>query len=282
MLGLLELLTSRGFVPNRRRVKLVRHKDARFDLEELLRQGWLERYQQFQGGTIFDGCEQIISFIGEEGMKSRFVGVFDVGPRRPAAKADKSSVPGIPAWMDDATYWYPTTRRTEFADLENRLVIDWGGSARSWHQWFSDREVVEIRARGRSLRPFGDYLKVHLSFRELRELAQHQEAHRDWVAALSAVGGVYLIVSTVTGAQYVGSATGERGIWQRWQDYADSGHCGNARLVSLCASAPEHPEAFMFSILEVFSRTTARNIAQAQEAFFKRKLGSRAFGLNEN
>jgi len=184
--------------------------------------------------------------------------------------------------MRGAKYWYPTSRRKEFHDLENRLVIDWGLGTRAWHQWFVNREVLEIRQKGRSLPPFRDYLQVNLTLRELRELRQYPEAHRDWIAGLSAVGGIYLIVSTVTGQQYVGSATGGGGIWQRWQTYAKTGHCRNSRLVELCIADPRHPEAFTFSILEAFSRTTARDAALAQEAFFKRKLGSRAFGLNEN
>ena len=282
MIGLLELLSARGFLPNRRRVKLVRHKDVRFDLEELLRSGQLELYQQFQGSPIFDGCEQIVAFIGEDGAKSRFVGVSDVGQRQSAGDTKAWNKIKRQVWIADAQYWYPTTHRPEFMDLENRLVIDWGRSPRSWHQWFSDRNVLEIRPEGRTLPPFRDYLKVHLSFQELKDLARTPDAHRDWVAGLTAVGGVYLIVSTLTGEQYVGSATGEHGIWQRWLNYADTGHCGNARLLNLCKTDPRHPDKFMFSILEVFSRTTAKSAAVAQETFFKNKLGSRAFGLNDN
>jgi hypothetical protein len=279
---LLELFTARGFTPHRRRVKLVRHKDSRFDVEELIRTGLFEKYQQFQGSPIFDDCEQIVAFVGERGSKSRFVGVFDVEARIPAAKRADFADSHAPVWIKGASYWYRTRRRDEFQDLENRLIIDWGLGTRAWHQWFVDREVLEIRQKGRLLPPFRDYLQVNLTMRELRTLRRYPEAHRDWIAGLSAVGGVYLIVSTVTGQQYVGSATGEGGIWQRWQGYAKTGHCRNSRLVELCTSDPRHPHAFTFSILDAFSRTTARDVALAQEAFFKRKLGSRAFGLNEN
>lgn len=279
---LLELFAARGFTPHRRRVKLVRHKDGRNDIEDLIRRGLFEKYQQFQGDTIFDGCDQIVAFVGEHGTKSRFVGVFDVGARRPARVTPEFADGQPPAWLRGAKYWYPTSRRKKFDDLQNRLVIDWGLGTRAWHQWFVDREVLEIRAKGRSLPPFRDYLQINLTFRQLTELRRYPEAHQDWITGLSAVGGVYLIVSTVTGQQYVGSATGGGGIWQRWQTYAKTGHCRNSRLVELCASDQRHPEAFTFSILEAFSRTTARDAALAQEAFFKRKLGSRAFGLNEN
>jgi len=154
MIGLLELFTARGFTPHRRRVKLVRHKDGRINIEGLIRRGLFEKYQQFQGDTIFDGCEQIVAFVGERGTKSRFVGVFDVEARRPATKTADFVDPQAPAWIRGAKYWYPTTRRNEFQDLENRLVIEWGKGTRAWHQWFVDREVLEIRQKGRSLPPF--------------------------------------------------------------------------------------------------------------------------------
>lgn len=279
MIGLTELLCARGFAPTASRVKLVRHADARFDLEEIVRKGWLERYQQYQGKPIFDKCDQIVAFVGEEGMKSRFVGVFDIGKRRPATEGPRRPAQ-MPAWMD-ARYWYDVTRRPGFEDLENRVIINWN-NARAWHQWFGERELLEIRALGRTLPPFRDYLKVHLSFAELQVLANESDAHQDWVSALRAVGGVYLIVSTVDGRQYVGSATGERGLWQRWSQYAKTGHCNNTRLAKLCRADSKHPNAFMFSILETFSRTTGKEVALRQEAFFKGKLGSRAFGLNEN
>src|SRR5687767_6275810 len=96
---LLELFTARGFTPHRRRVKLVRHKDGRIDIEDLIRRGLFEKYQQFQGDTIFDGCEQIVAFAGEHGTKSRFVGVFDVGTRRPAVKTPEFANQKPPAWI---------------------------------------------------------------------------------------------------------------------------------------------------------------------------------------
>ncbi len=142
--------------------------------------------------------------------------------------------------------------------------------------------MLEIRPEGRSLPPFRDYLAVHLTFQELRHLVQQPDAHPDWVAGLKAVGGIYLIVSALTGEQYVGSATGDAGIWGRWSAYAKTGHCENTRLVKLCSDKSKYPAAFMFSILEVFSRTTAKQVTLKQETFFKQKLGTHAFGLNEN
>ena len=95
-------------------------------------------------------------------------------------------------------------------------MIDWGKGALAWHQWYRDRPAIEIPPTGRALPPFRDYLRVHLTFDDLQRLATQPDANRDWVAGLSAVGAVYLIVDSVTGEQYVGSATGTGGLWQRW------------------------------------------------------------------
>lgn len=100
--------------------------------------------------------------------------------------------------------------------------------------------------------------------------------------ALSAVGGIYSIVNVASGEQYVGSATGNGGIWQRWSDYARTGHGGNLRLQAACGNDTGCPAAFRFSILDTFSRTLSRDEALALETFFKEKLGTRAFGLNAN
>jgi hypothetical protein len=276
-----ELLSARGFVPDPKHVKLVRHKKSRRDLENLRTEGWLDTYQKYQSKPVFDGCEQIVAFLGEEAFNSRFVGVYDVGTRIPA---DRSPFPPgcpYPEWAQAGHFYYPLDKRAGFEDLEDRLVIDWGKAALAWHQWFGDRTVVEIRPKGRVLPPFRDYLQVHLSFDELVLLAKEPEAHRDWVAGLKAVGAVYLIVD-YDGQQYVGSATGNDGLWQRWCEYAKTGHGHNLRLKQLCEQSLRHPAAFRFSILETLSRSLSRKEALSSEEFFKKKLGKKACVLNAN
>lgn len=281
MIRLSEMLAARGFVPDPKRVKLVRHKDSRLDREALRSPGWPDVYQRYQSNSVFDGCSQIVVFLGEASFNSRFVGVYDVGARLPAA--DVPLPPGCPPeWTGPEHFYYPLEKRGGFEDLEDRLVIDWGKAALSWHQWFVDRPVVEIRPQGRALPPFRDYLRVHLWFDDLVRLAAQPDAHRDWIAGLSAVGAIYLVVDGLSGAQYVGSATGNGGLWQRWCEYAKTGHCNNRRLKELCDGKVGHPAAFRFSILETFSRSLSRDEALSLEAFFKQKLGSRAFGLNAN
>ena len=279
MLGLLELLVGRGFSPDPSKVKLVRHKDKRFDLEQWLGTPLFDRYQAFQSKPVFRECTHIVVLLGEDGTKCRLVGVYAVGPEHPAREYATAADNTTFGFITDEHVFYDLKKLPGFADLEGRVVVEWGKAALSWHQWFSDREVVEIRQSGRFLPSFTDYLDVNLTHDDLRRLVESPAAHPDWLAGLKAVGGVYLIVSAENGAQYVGSATGIEGIWGRWKDYAVSGHGGNDALIALCHGNNTYPGAFQFSILNTFSRTTTVAEALTRESRFKLKLGTRAVCL---
>jgi hypothetical protein len=279
MFTLTSFLQSKGFDPTARKIKLIRHADSRFSVNDMIEQGVLHEYERFQGDPVFDRCSHIVSFVGETGSRCRFAGVFEVGQR--TSKSRSPSPFKNEPWAVNAKYWYPTTRLVQFDEFRDRVVIDWGSGTRSWHQWYRDRPILELRAPGRFLPPFQDYLEVHLSFSQLQRLVANQNAHADWLAALTAVGAVYLIVSA-DGKQYVGSATGEKGLWQRWSDYARTGHGGNRELRQLCSGRQKHPAAFHFSILATFSRSLSREASIRKEQLFKKKLGSTAHGLNRN
>lgn len=149
-------------------------------------------------------------------------------------------------------------------------------------QKLADKPVLEIQEPGRRLPPFDDYLEFSLSYRELQDLFKREEAHREWRARLSAVGGVYLILAEGSGYLYVGSATGDQGIWGRWREYAASGHGGNARLRALLRRDRAYPKGFRFLLLQVLPKTMARDEVLKREALYKRKLGTGATGLNVN
>lgn len=81
---------------------------------------------------------------------------------------------------------------------------------------------------------------------------------------------------------YVGSAYGTDGIWGRWSDYARDGHGGNTLLKDLVASDPDYPRAFSYSILQILPKTLAKDDVIEREGCYKRKLGTRATGLNSS
>ena len=59
-------------------VRLVRHADARGDLDVLVRQGLIEEYQARQVKPVFGDASHIVSFMGEHGSRSRLFGVYRV------------------------------------------------------------------------------------------------------------------------------------------------------------------------------------------------------------
>jgi len=97
------------------------------------------------------------------------------------------------------------------------------------------------------------------------------------------VAGVYLISDTETGKLYVGSASGEGGLWQRWTSYACDGHGGNIELRKLLADAgPERANKFHHSILEIADLHASREDILCRESHWKDVLMSRSHGLNAN
>ncbi len=280
MLGILDLLALRGY-DRKKPAKLVRHKSPKDDVQDLLRRGWFDAYQSHQRLPVFDGCESIVSFIGTEGTKALFVGVYRVTGRR--AGSEGKLPPGCPhtEWLRDK-YFYDLVREPGYEDLERRVIIDWGKGARAWLQRVSNKEVVEILPKGQFLTPFRDYLEFTLTRTELVDLFAHEDANREWRARLSAVAGIYLILATTTGNQYVGSAYGTDGIWGRWATYARDASGGNVLLRKLIDTDPAYPDAFSYSILQILPKTFARDEVIGWERRYKQKLGSRATGLNSN
>ena len=72
-----------------------------------------------------------------------------------------------------------------------------------------------------------------------------------WRVALSNVAGVYLISDPGCGKLYVGSATGEGGIWQRWCEYSANSHGGNRDVRLLLEHDSAAAQRMRFSILEI-------------------------------
>ena len=223
-----------------------------------------------------------MSFVGFGGSLARMTGVYRVGNRQPA-----ENVPLPPEfiyqdmWDTEGGVHYDLEEVTEFEDLKDRVVIDWGKGALAWHQWLKNKEVVEILPTGYT-KKFTGYLDFVLTYDELVKIVKNPIANREWHAMLSSVAGVYLILDETTGKQYVGSAYGREGILGRWSHYASSGHGGNLLLRDAINNSRYGAKSFRFTILQTLPKTQTKNEVLAQEILFKKKLGSRAFGLNMN
>ena len=281
-IGLIDILKLAGF-DDTLPWKLVRHQDNRYPVKELLRQEWFELYQSYQRKPIFHNIEQIASFYGMPGTRAGFFGIYKVIGHSPGKTGPTlDACPWSKEWHRSAKFFYCLERDRRFNDLRDRLVIDWGSATRSWVQKPANKRVLEIREPGRRLPPFEDYLEFSLTYSQLCDLFKNEEAHREWRARLSAVGGIYLILDEKSGQMYVGSASGEGGFWGRWRQYATTGHGGNALLKKLMKNDPSCTHAFRYSVLQILPKTMAKEEILRHEAIYKMKLGSRAKGLNLN
>jgi hypothetical protein len=250
-------------------VKVIRHRAKDRDLQAMVGTKQFARYQNGQSWDVFNKAEIIISFTAERHKYARFAGVWLVHGKGPNAHG------GIQ---------YRTSELPGFEDLIGRLVVAWGDGTRSWAQWFhrqGDKEVVEILPAN-YVRDFPGYYDVVLTYGELQKIVDSPDANREWHRMLSAVSGVYLILDTKSGDQYVGSAYGKGGLLQRWRQYAKSGHGGNQELVKLLEKHPNRKDRFQFSILRVLESSSMKSEVIAHECIAKEKLGSRVFGLNAN
>lgn len=143
-------------------------------------------------------------------------------------------------------------------------------------------EVVSVLEQPYAGEPFPGHDRINHTLREL-EVAVKQDWH-DWRGALQHMKGVYVIHDVETGEPYVGSASGDTGIWARLCQYVDSLHGGNVGLRELVGQeGPEYARANLrFALLEFWSMRTGDDHVLARESYWKDVLLSRKFGLNRN
>jgi hypothetical protein len=233
------------------------------------------KYQCQQGRDVFGGVDYLVSFIGEEGTRSRFIGVYKVKRGRKLPQKQASVDGGL------FQYYYKMEEVAGFEDLIERVIIDWGKAAIKWEQLIGNlKEVIEIQP-GLHYRHFRDYFDFILDFRELQEIVNNE--YHDWKRMLTVVKGVYLIRDSKSGKLYIGSAYGEDGIWGRWSSYVSSGgHGGNKSLLSLVRDNTGYEYNFQFSVLMLLPKSITPDEAIEKEKLFKKKLGTNTFGLNHN
>ncbi|MBP9059026.1 MAG: GIY-YIG nuclease family protein [Rhodoferax sp.] len=188
-----------------------------------------------------------------------------------------------PTWKDNH-YEYQLEEVPEASEFSGRAIAGFARPGRQSYlnaeNWREQISLAELRPEKLRIADFPGYRAVNLTFSELSMIVRQSIA--SWKSALSNAAGVYLISDTATGKLYVGCATGEGGIWQRWSSYVDSGHGGNAELRALLGTSADHALAFRFSILETADlQGTAEDVLR-REKHWKSVLLSRDHGLNSN
>ncbi|MEH7495753.1 GIY-YIG nuclease family protein [Neobacillus niacini] len=269
-----------------KRIKIARHKDEKrgYDLPLLYKKGQLDIYQSYQENPDFHNCEYLVSFLGIEKNQAVLIGVYEVMDIKPASR-----VPLPPQFIyysnykPTRRYYYELRKMDEFNDLTDRLVIEWSGGAINWIQNFhgTPKEVIQLLPKG-YVGHFPGYMDFFLTYDELKKMVAHRDAHSDWHKMLSAIGGVYVILDTGTGDQYIGSAYGKRGVLGRFESYSKSPDGGNVKLLSHIQNNPSSVSRFQYSLLETLPSSITQKEAIARETLYKRKLGTRAHGLNSN
>jgi hypothetical protein len=174
--------------------------------------------------------------------------------------------------------------------MEGRLIVEWGDInwVRAFTKWkgskLLDPVVLELRAPG-FVMPFPGYQSIDLSFDELATIIANPTGNREWSQKLSSVKGVYLITIPGHGYDrlYVGAAHGQDGIWGRWKQYVSGDFDGtNQGLRKWLTDNKDAQRGFRYTLLQVMSKTAQSSEVLAAESHWKRCLGSRVFGLNEN
>ena len=233
IISLQELLVGRNDdFDTATKVKLVRHKDNRKpedrkimgnlyrgSLYHLYQTDYLRflDYQSEQKKNQFEDVEYIVCFIGEEGLESRFIGVY------------KNNGIKYNSLKDDGVCIFDFQEVEGFEILKERVIIDWGNSAVSWSQWYyNEKFVIRIdKDFNRNHIPvFTRYEDVKLSYSELQKIIETQSP--EWKHKLEACNCIYLILDKNNGKQYIGSTYrkvfGEGGVNMLRQDMVKTCH----------------------------------------------------------
>lgn len=273
---LIQLLTSilPSLTTHNTKVHLAQHNGHEHPMDVYLA-GDFDEWQSWQSRRNFE-CEYLIGLVELPGTKKWLLaGVYD------SLKANDAN-----GGKENRDYVYDYRRVHEFAELEGRLILDYT-KPRGNYLWLDtclkSMIVSSLLEKPMTVGRFPGFKEVDVSHRELKIIVQ--QALESWQTALSSVAGVYLISDRTAGEEqlYVGSATGTAGLWDRWSDYAKSGHGENARLLDLFTKrGKEFAENFRFSILEIADKHTGKEEMKLKEIHWKRRLLTRDSGLNGN
>lgn len=147
----------------------------------------------------------------------------------------------------------------KFRPLFGRLIIKCSkGSAYSRYVFRLDRYinqaiVKQILPAIYTGEEFNGYDNIHLPYRKLANIFDGR-IMPSYYDALKKITGVYCLTDTKTGRLYIGSATGEGGVAQRWGNYLSSKDGGNIKLMKLHKEKGDEyfEKYFYFTILEYY------------------------------
>ena len=178
---------------------------------------------------------------------------------------------------------------TQFQGLIGRLIIRYHkGNTFSRYVFklenlIENIKVSEILPNVYEPIKFNGFENVHLSFQTLKMILE-TERYQDYKAALKGIKGIYCLTDSKEGKFYIGSASGEDGILQRWSNYIDNKTGGNQALIELFNSKGEDyfQKYFEYTIIETFPKNADIHKILERENYWKDVFKTKENGYNRN
>lgn len=185
---------------------------------------------------------------------------------------------------------------TQYQPFFNRLTVNWKNLPQQFYyvknEIINSVEINEILPKEylNLENDFVGYENVSKSYVELSNLIMKNS----WKNALSDVFGVYVLTDSYTGKLYIGSATGENGIYGRWKTYLEKGYdkseeedkkYPNKQLRDLVEKKGIGyiKNNFIYTIVEIFPKNEmGKTKALQREIYWKEALKTRENGYNSN
>ena len=151
------------------------------------------------------------------------------------------------------------------------------------NKYIDQASIKEILSCIYSGEKFGGYDRVHLPYHHLSDIF-NRRIRPTYYEALKKITGVYCMTDTHTGKLYIGSATGGEGVAQRWDNYLDSKHCGNKKLIALYnqEGSEYFKKYFTYTLFEYFGLSHAPMKIIEREQYWKKCLDTIRNGYNDN
>ena len=264
------------------KVKLIRHALTDKGFKSCYDKNMVLEYTRQQKSGFSKNYDYWCVFISGKGTLAKLFACYRVGNSVPDTPDAMPKDFPHPEWFQGENAYFDLEHIDFLKDYEGRLTIDWGNSARMWHQkGTTGKPIVAIQADEKKV--FSGFENLILTYDELKNILENQEAFDAWHTAMSAVNAVYLIADRKEGTQYVGSAYGKDGLWGRWAEYiATGGHGGNKKMHQAMTENPQRCHDLQFSVLQILSKSLSEDEIIKAETLWKNKLLTKEHGWNDN
>lgn len=182
---------------------------------------------------------------------------------------------------------YKLTLQNEFEEYRKRLIIKLERPVERdiYNKPFENvqrdfnSEIYELIPSTR-LSDFNGFNNVLLLHKDLQIIAKYEAP--EWKNALENVKGIYAITDISNGKIYIGSATGEKGIWQKWRSYAIglTGENKDFKDIIKEKGVDYIKNNFTYAILEIFDMKTKDDYIIDREYHWMKVFQTQKFGMN--